>query len=199
MEDNYEENYTYNPLLDGLIDEKDWELYEKFQELKSIYGYDILFHCNKCNKDDFVFSLNEDKSCCKCNAPKENIELIEDLEKYKKLYIDGILIEDEVCKCDNCGEPYSYRECILDNLKCPECKKIIKKKLYFTDYCEEPEEFEYHCENCGTDFTSTLTEDVKCPKCHMVNENPEPITPEDMEPDWELGEEYYESLFDMED
>jgi len=33
----------------------------------------------------------------------------------------------------------------------------------------------------------------------MVNENPEPITPEDMETDWEPDEEYYENLFDMED
>lgn len=58
------------------------------------------------------------------------------------------------------------------------------------------EEYEFHCENCLGEFTSTSRKNLKCPHCGYVNESLDPIEPDDKEPDWEPTEEEWEDIFD---
>lgn len=167
------------------------------ENLKQKYGNEVHFFCSKCNR--YIHEMNVGDSCPFCDTPRIQLKLVNSNEEYKKIFDDDYIFQDEQCVCDNCREILDFKKIVFNDWKCPKCKKIINKKIAYNEFYEEPEEFEYHCENCYESFTSALTEDVKCPFCNMVNENPEPITPEDMETDWEPDEEYYENLFDMED
>ena len=113
--------------------------------------------------------------------------------------------------CPNCNDyvnEFEVSEC------CPHCKTPkIKLKLVVSDeeykkyfqklkdlglYSSEEEnsdfnvmdEFEYYCDNCSNNYTSTLRENVKCPNCNMLHEQPT-LNKEDIELDWEPNEEDY--------
>lgn len=185
------EDYYY-VLEENLYDDKDYELYEKFEELNGKYDDYVLYHCNKCNGDDFVFNLNDDKSCTHCDGTKEDIYLIDDIEKYKELCLDEIIRDNIDYCCDNCGSVYNLREYILNNLKCPKCHKIINRKITLKEAFEnDEEEYEYYCENCSNNFTSYLSENAKCPECHKKCDSP---IETDYEMDYEPTEEEWEDI-----
>lgn len=200
-----EQGYDYNVLEENLVDEKDFDLYDKWQDLNYIYGDYVLYHCNRCGYDGFVFNLEDDKSCHNCNGTKEDIELIDNNENYKQLYLEGIVSENECdaryCCCNNCKETQKIWEYIVNDLKCIKCNKSGITLLKQNEYGDmvgigtyEDEEQEYTCENCFGDFTSNLTQNIKCPHCGYVHESLEPIDPEDREPDLQINDEDWEDL-----
>lgn len=96
--------------------------------------------------------------------------------------------------CEECGQT-SYVDCGEDIKQCSYCgasKKHLAKNMTLEDF--EEEEYEYHCENCFEYFTSTLTENIKCPNCGYVHESLDPIDHEDRELDLQINDEDWEDL-----
>lgn len=188
-------------LEEDLNDDKDWELYEKFERLYPLYGGYVQFHCNKCNSDDFVFNLDNDKSCHYCNGTKEDIELIEDINSYKQLCKDNIIIENDYDSyvCRHCYNEFQIKDYILNDLKCPICKKtinnLVKSSEYDNEEFEQDEEYNYTCENCYEQFSSIETENIKCSHCGYIHKELAPIDPADKELEWIPSDDEYEDVF----